>query len=615
MSLERFIRFIKEGEPVSPGTPNRPLRELDQNIQYLWDIIQAAELGSTVYAREVTIESDTQIGMPVYWNAQESRFDRAIAGSQTDATTGYLVMTDSSQVWGIVALKHSSTKADLLLFGYAEIDISPATGSTGGVPAGTYFLSGIGLGELTLQEPPVSVPVLRADGTGNVFVNPSFMNSLGNHQHYKFDLVMLPAGNTSPPAEGNKHVITDANSLLTGWLPADDAIFDGNAPAGAEFGYNISADFGLNNTWPPIPVQSVDVELVRPSIYDSADLKLREKLAGQVLGDIVKVDSNGIWWMTNCYDQVPWPTDYTTGDSLSYSMDTCPQEAIPAMLLYFVKVNFATDISVVSSIKSLDDRLKIYCSGTTTVESVGDLDIDLDLNFVVGADDTSGYLAFKELDGNDFKRGPIAEGVYSKTSNVSLTGDASKSVTIDSVARTVWYGNVGVSVLDTDTQELKSQLVRLDGVTEEHNPLLYLGFPNDVASSFVVKFEVPADAPDNSDFQYRPRFIGRVSGTLPTTPELTIEYKIAVRPGIAAAGEAGAQTVATVPTATTWTAIGNTVTTASISANHAVEVLTAASEVTVQPGDVVYIKVSRTNPSGDGYVGEFGVMQQNGIIS
>jgi hypothetical protein len=51
MSLERFIKFIKEGEPVSPGTPNRPLQQLDQNIRYLWDIIQAAELGSTVYAR------------------------------------------------------------------------------------------------------------------------------------------------------------------------------------------------------------------------------------------------------------------------------------------------------------------------------------------------------------------------------------------------------------------------------------------------------------------------------------------------------------------------------------------------------------------------------------
>ena len=65
MSLERFIKFIKEGEPVSPGTPNRPLRQLDQNIQYLWDVIQAANLGSTVYARQMTVDSTVELGMPV----------------------------------------------------------------------------------------------------------------------------------------------------------------------------------------------------------------------------------------------------------------------------------------------------------------------------------------------------------------------------------------------------------------------------------------------------------------------------------------------------------------------------------------------------------------------
>ena len=45
MSLEHFIKFIKDGEPVSPGTPNRPLQQLDQNIHYLWELIKAAELG------------------------------------------------------------------------------------------------------------------------------------------------------------------------------------------------------------------------------------------------------------------------------------------------------------------------------------------------------------------------------------------------------------------------------------------------------------------------------------------------------------------------------------------------------------------------------------------
>ena len=615
MSLERFIKFIKEGEPVSPGTPNRPLRQLDQNVQYLWDVIQAAELGSTVYAREITIESSAQLGMPVYWNAAEGRFERALVGMQTDTTTGYLSQTDSSQVWGIVAEKHTATSADLLLFGYAEIDISAATGSTGGVPAGTYYLSGTDLGNLTIQVPPVSVPVLRADGTGNVFVNPSFVDSLNNHQHYKFDLVMLPAGNTSPPAVGNKHVITSPDSALTGWLPADDAIFDSKAPAGAKFGYNIPADYDLNNLWPPIPVQSADIELIRPSIDDTADLKLREKLAGQALDDIVKIDSNGIWWMTDCYDQVPWPTDYTTGDSLSYSADTCPQESVPAMLLYYTKVNFATDITIVRSIKSLDDRLKIYCAGTTKIDSVGDLEIDLDLNFVIGADDTAGYLALKEIDGNSFKRGPVAEGLWAGNPNVLLTGDASKSVVIDGVAQDVHYGNIKVSVLESPTQELSSQLVRLDGVTEEHYPVLYLGFPNDVQSSFIVKFEIPTDAPStNTKFRYRPRFIGRAAGTLPSGGYLTIEYLLAPRPLPAASSGAIGSTAITVPTGVFATMTCDLATGApTLTANQAVEALTAP--YTVQPGDVVYVRVTRTDPDEDGYTGEFGIMQQNGILS
>tara|TARA_R110002020_G_scaffold16515_5_gene58252 strand:- start:133 stop:1983 length:1851 start_codon:yes stop_codon:yes gene_type:complete len=614
MSLERFIKFIKEGEPVAPGTPNRPLRQIDQNVQYLWDVIQAAELGSTVYAREVTVESAVQLGMPVYWNDSEGQFERAVVGMQTDATTGYLSQTDSSQVWGIVAEKHSATSADLLLFGYANIDISAATGSTGGVPAGTYYLSGTGLGKLTPQVPPVSVPVLRADGNENVFVNPSFVDSLSNHQHYKFDLVMLPAGDVSPPAEGAIHTITNPDSDFTGWLPADDAIFESKAPTGAKFGYNISADYDLNNLWPPIPVQSADVELIRPSIYDSASLKLREKLSGQVLNDIVKLDSNGIWWMTDCYDQVPWPTDYTTGDSLSYSTDTCPQESVPAMLLYFVKVNFATDITIVRSLKSLDDRLKIYCAGTTKIDSVGDLELDLDLNFVVGADDTAGYLAFKELDGSNFKRGPVAEGLWAGNSNVLLDGDASQSVVIDGTARTVWYGNIKVSVLEAPTQELSSQLVRLDGVTEEHYPVLYLGFPSDIESSFIVKFEVPSDAPaENTKFRYRPRIIGRASGNL---PDLSIEYQVAARPAAASEGDTGGSGTL-VPTAamaamTVDTSFGG------ITANYAIEALT--DDITVAPGDVVYVKVTRvgdptTGIISDGYSGELGIMQQNGILS
>ena len=92
MSLERFIKYIKDGEPVSAGTANRPTQQLDQNIRYLWDIIQAANLGSTVYARSQTIKSDLQVGQPVYFNASTARFEKAYATTLNDSVTGYLTI-------------------------------------------------------------------------------------------------------------------------------------------------------------------------------------------------------------------------------------------------------------------------------------------------------------------------------------------------------------------------------------------------------------------------------------------------------------------------------------------------------------------------------------------
>ena len=611
MSLERFIKFIKEGEPVAPGTPNRPLRQLDQNIQYLWDVIQAANLGSTVYAREVTVESTAELGMPVYWNSSTSSFDRAIAKMETDSTTGYIKTSDSSQVWGIVAEKHEATLADILLFGYAPVDISAATDSSGAVPAGTYYLSGTGVGKLVLQKPPVSVPVLRADGSGNVYVNPSFMDFLENHQHYKFDLTMLRAGDTTAPAEGAIHTITSADPTLTGWLPADDATFNGNAPANAKFGYNINVEPGLKNLYPPIPLESADVELLRPSIYDWHDssVKLRERLAGQALSDLVVLDRNGIWWMSNCYDQVPWPTDYTTGNSLSYSPYDCPPDAVPAMLLYFTKVNFATDQSVVSSLTSVDTRLKIYCAGSTTAQAVGDLDIDLDLQFVT-TENQPGYKVLKALDGETFTRGAIAEGVYAASSNVSLyaidnDGVAVPSETVD--GKTVYRGNVGITVSSSLTQDLGAQIVRLDGVTEEHSPVLYLGMPDGYATSYTVKFDVPADAAVGSNFKFRIRVLGRAAATL---PPLAFSYNKSTRPS------SGTPQINPVPDSALVSISDITTNTTTIAtADSAVE-FTQATGITVNPGDIIYIQVARDpTDAGDTYGGEVGIMQQTGVLS
>jgi hypothetical protein len=607
MSFEKFIQLIKKGEPVSPGTPNRPLGQLDSNIKYVWDVLQAAELGSTVYARQVTVESTVVVGSAVYYNPTTQQFEKGLAQVTTDTDTGVIMTSQTSQVWGIVAEKHNSTLADLLLFGYAEIDISPAvTGGT--VVAGGYYLSGVAYGELAAQSPPVSVPVLRSDGNGHVFVNPKFVDFLDSHKHYKYELTTLPAGTHSPPTVGENHVITAADSDLPGWLPADDAIFDGKAPPLAAFGYNLSQHASLNNAWPPLPLNQTYID------WDKGEHK-DEMFHGVPMGldGLVHVTRDGIWWMSNCYGDVPWPTNWDTSDpafdSVSESIE-CPRDLDMLINLYFTQMNFATDQTVVTSLISADDRLVVRCAGTTTVNSTGDLEIDLDLDLSLGVTTKRGALVFKELNDDKFDRGYVVEGVYKTSENVTITSDvATTSYLVDGDSSTpvVRHGMIGIEVSTDLTRELSSQLVRLDSVTEEfYQDVMYLGMPADEYTSFVTKIYVPSDiTADTPTLTFRLRLLGRAAGTL---PQLTIKYRIQNRP-------TGLTTATTLPSsATTLLSTEMDTTGDDTSANFVVEAISDA--ISVAAGDLIFFEVIRDGTdASDAYSAQVGILQQSGVVS
>jgi hypothetical protein len=292
----------------------------------------------------------------------------------------------------------------------------------------------------------------------------------------------------------------------------------------------------------------------------------------------------------------------STGSESESSGDCDPGGKEYALKLYYTRVNFATDNTTVRSLKSLDNRLVITCAGKDTEATTGDLEITLDLSLMIGDQDTPGYRVFKGFDAetNTFQLGPVAEGVYATSANVLLTGPLQ---TTDENGNSVYHGPVGVGVISQGTQELSSQLVRLDGVSEENFPVLYLGMPNDNTTGYVVKFEVPSDAPANSQFSFRPRIIGRSAGTLPL---LATSYYTAGRPAD------GLNTPLLVTQAYTAMTMDTVATLAT--ANESVEALSAP--VPVSPGDIVYVKVERTpNDSGDAYSGELGIMQQVGVLT
>lgn len=604
MSLESLIRLIAEGDPVRAGVVNGPLRALDQNARYIWEVLQAAAVGSTVYARRQTVEAEAKVGMAVYLDPATQRFARALAVAAVDEASGVVATAPSSQVWGIVSAKINATLADVLLFGLDDVSIAEAT-ADGPPAAGTYYLSAAAPGRLTRQKPPVSVAVLRRTPDGRVFVQPQFVDFLDRHTHYKFDLVCRAAGTTSQPSADGRHVLTDGNPLLPGWLPADHASFAGTAPPGAVFGYNLAAHPSLKAVWPPVPVGNAALDWNKALTQDVG-------FTGVPLGagGLAVLNRDGIWWMSDCYGDVPWPLDFSSVDSSSYSDSVgseCPRHNEMALTLYFTRVNFATDSAVVLSLTSGDARLKVHCYGDPgKPASTGHLQIDLDLNLVV-RDDQPGYLALKDFDpvAATFARGPVVEGVYAASGNVNLAGQLTSTRTVAGEPRTVHHGVVGVSVDPADTKELEVQLIRLDGVEEAFYgdpPVMYLEFAAGDQTEVRGKLHVPIDlAIASPRLKLLFTVLGRAAGTL---PQLTFSGRRVPRPAD------GLDTPLTLPDDSTEFAITCDTTAVLGTTNQYVEA--ESDGFVVAAGDTVYFTVRRS--AADGYAGVVGLLRQSGVV-
>lgn len=600
MALEQFLRLIRDGEPVTAGVTNRAPAQNDRNIRYLWDVLQAANLGSTVYARKVTVESAAVVGMALYLNDGQSRFERGLAMMDSDPQTGLLTTSKSSHIWGVVTYKHNATLADLLLFGYAELDISAATDET--PAAGLYYLSGVDSGKLVSQRPPVSVPVLRHDGNGKVFVNPQWIDLADRHHHYKFSLVCQPAGTHTPPAPGGRHEITDPSVNQRGWLPANHTSFNGKAPEGARWGYNLNAHAALKNIWPPLPVSNVCLIWNKGLDQDVNGGEVPLGSQGLCL-----IDRNGLWWMSDCYGDVPWPVNYDSGNPLSLSdgYNECPRDLYMELLLYFTKINFADETRVVTSLQSIDPRIVVRCVDGVAAQA-GDLIIDLDLNLVVDGNATRGCTVFKELDDEKFKRGKVVEGVYAASANVSFVSDQStiKLDPDDNTSEDVYQGMIGIAVSLEPTRELPVSFVRHDGTTEEFfQDNVYIGMAAGEYTKYRGHINVPADLSLVSpQMQLRFRILGRAAGVLPA---LTLTARRIARPSN------GLSTPANLPLNVDEFNVALTTTATLASANQYVEATSSA--FTVAAGDVVLFTLSRSD--ADSYVGEVGILQQVGIVA
>lgn len=510
MSYRTNINQVQDNELVNASVTGRPVREVQGNVNYLKELYEGAFIGQAVVARGQIIEADALKGHAVWLNEATGRFERALLGVETDPLTGELVTTDRSKVWGIVLNKLSSTSADIVVAGLVDLDVANMIQAGHEAQAGCWYLSSTVPGQLIYSKSPAGVAVLMMGAESaadpsvrQIYVRPEIRDPLSGHRHYRFELKCRPAGDYTPPDTNDPHEITNPNDSIEGWLPASS--FGDLAPAGAMFGYNI-AQSNFAALWPPLPLQHVELTLSR-----GEDIQIQGCVVPSGPDQPLVIDENGIWWMLDCYNQVPWPTNW--GSEGSGSADTeCP--ILPPMqaILSFTRINFYSAITAVLSLTAkTGSGLRIYCRSNEEPAQTGHLEIDLELDFTGSGDEEPGYLVFKDVEGTAFKRGPVVSALVAGTSNVTLTGTTG-------LAAGQKVGVVAISVADrVDGIEYPVTTMKLNRTTLEYvEEVMAVGFSSTIESSFRGEIVIPtgSELPAGTKMKLTCLVLGRSAGTV-----------------------------------------------------------------------------------------------------
>lgn len=617
------IKYVTPGEPVQAGVVARPDRALADRTAYLKDRLDAAALGRAIFDVDAAIAPDVLPGQPVYWSAQAQRYERALAAVESDPITQQLVVQASSDCLGLCAVKKGETLGDIVLRGVVQLpELTNAVNEP--VAPGRYYLSTVEPGKLVKNRPPVPVGVCYVQGVKDncndapwVVVMPQVRDFLEDHIHYRFELVCRPAGEHDPDvaAVAGVHVITNPDETLEGWLPADHEVFQGRAPEGAKFGYNLSQHAALSRVWPPQPLQAVAV------LWDKGIDKVGATEVPLGPGGLCIADANGIWWRSDCYNDVPWPAELDTSpvsESESPAANfECPRPETMRVSVVYVRMVYGNDRSVVTSLQPAENSPITVTNCDGLPAKTGDLELGLNLQFLVDPNEALGGQAFKELTNEfKFKRGWVTEGLRVGAGPITVTGTRTRALSAAEKTAlglpatdtsTIKQGIVTISYDDQFVdREISPQIIRLSDTVERlYKDIPYLGFPENQDALVRVRLNVPAaNLGANLTMRIRVQLFGRTTAVL---PPLAMSYRRIPRSSQSLAAVNGG-----LPIPDTDTAIAFAVPSSSLDIDKAIEIESAS--FSVQEGDTVLVTLSRTG-SADSYDAEVGMLRMTGILN
>jgi len=434
-------------DKVAAKDTNRPLQQLDQRTQYLFDLLQTISGGELLVAKNVTVDASTIPGTPVYFDENTNSFKPGIAAVSVEPGNNYGFPSDASVIRGIVLTKYGTSAGDIALVGRIKNDIwgidwTQVT-ENGLIDPGIYYLSALTNGKLATSRSNLSVYLGSMDSAGDFILNPVVNGNLRDHLHYRF--VLKP------------DLVPDTST--EGWAPASEFP---DAPVGATYGYVIQQNSELAAQFPPIPVDAHYFEFEGRGVHKDAYL----------------LNADGLWWMSAT------APDILTEDS-NFPTPTYDRYYV----LWITRLNFGAPF-VSTLTPSVDpDVLPVeFTDANGNAASSGNLLALLRNSILAQSGLEEGGLALKRIDGVKGYFGPVIGRVFAGA-GVTVEGEFGDDVS-------GWYGNIVVTSGSSAEVTGLPVLVSLNNAAEDfYGSLPVITFPELRVSSVYMKVSVPTNIP------------------------------------------------------------------------------------------------------------------------
>jgi hypothetical protein len=159
---------------------------------------------------------------------------------------------------------------------------------------------------------------------------------------------------------------------------------------GAVFEYALDMDSAVRQYYPPVPLSAAAL------VVNGIEM---ESYATHPDNPVWRPAYGGLYWYDDTYARVPWSVGWETVD--------VPGSYNTLITLYMVHMRVEDTSAVTSLQPAAGSPIKVMRCGTATAATVGDLELDLDLNLADENAGLDGYLVYKRIQGSKFLKGPV----------------------------------------------------------------------------------------------------------------------------------------------------------------------------------------------------------------